>query len=170
MGIQLHQHVLTPDTKSTPSRTGAYIVVCAEPRCISQKHGCVKSTDAEVASSPHFSLTPHCLYSLTYPATAAQLYLRLYISSEMSIISQRLPESYTSNTVFRRQLLQWRCFKGEECSPLATSNQGFLLSPCQEELLLLLSVWPLETSFAGDGQKEEVGKSLFSHIPTESMN
>lgn len=83
--------ILTPDMKSTASRTGASIVVCAEPRRISRKRGCVESTDAEVASSLHLNLTPHCLYSLTYPATAAQLFLSLCVSSEMSIISQRLP-------------------------------------------------------------------------------
>lgn len=78
-------------------------MVCAEPRRISQKRGCVESTDAEVASSPHFNLTPHCLYSLTYPATAAQLFLSLYMSSEMSIISQRLPAMQFSGGNFHSE-------------------------------------------------------------------
>jgi len=56
--------------KSTPGRTGASTVVHREPRRISQKSGRVKNADAEVAVSPHFSLTPHGLYSLPHPATA----------------------------------------------------------------------------------------------------
>lgn len=51
----LAYRVWTPDTKNTPSRTGACILVCAEPRCISQKRGCVETTDAGVASSLQFN-------------------------------------------------------------------------------------------------------------------
>lgn len=57
---------LDPEIKSTPSRTAASIVVHTEPRCISQQLCHVENTDAEVALSPCFSLTPHSL-----PATSS---------------------------------------------------------------------------------------------------
>lgn len=54
---------------------------------------------------------------------------------------------------------------GEESSPLTISKQGFLLSPWQEDLLLLLSVWLLETSTCRQSIKRRVWIITFQSHP-----